>query len=97
MKSGLQTVHNTYKWLTAKTIDNRPWYQMEIRYHVKQQVHFHIGLFDGYQIELTKKFKMSGEIQIPIGTCSPSSINKNGIYSFCYDVDTRTSVLRETV
>ncbi|CAN5441596.1 hypothetical protein BH10CYA1_BH10CYA1_44040 [soil metagenome] len=40
-----------------------------------------IGFFGGYQIELTKKFKMSGEIQIPYGTCSPSSINKNGIYS----------------
>lgn len=81
MNTALQAGHNTYKWLTAKTIDNHPWCQMKIKHHVKRQIGFANSDFSDDQIELTKKIRMSGVIQIPFDTCSPSSLNKNGIYS----------------
>lgn len=81
MNSAIQAGLNTYKWLTAKTVDNHPWCQMKIKHHVKQRFDIPEPVFADDQIELTKKFKMSGEIQIPFDTCSPSSLNKNGIYS----------------
>lgn len=66
MNSGSRRGHNAYNLLTMKMFDNQIWCQMNFSRHVKRRFDYCCRFFDGYQKQLTYKFKCHVQFEFQV-------------------------------